>query len=118
MPPDLNVALDRSTDHKMYVVEIHPVTNPIVINKLHAWEVKVKTAAGVAVSNSNIEVSGGMPQHGHGFPTHPEVTTALGDGRYLLDGMKFSMSGWWQIALKIASPAGTDTVTFNTIIAQ
>jgi hypothetical protein len=59
-----------------------------------------------------------MPQHGHGFPTHPKVTKELGDGRYLLEGMKFSMSGWWEIKLKIESAVGTDNITFNTVISQ
>ena len=36
-----------------------------------------------------------MPEHGHGFPTVPEVTEYLGDGKYLVEGLKFSMPGWW-----------------------
>ncbi|UUZ55295.1 FixH family protein [Massilia sp. H-1] len=57
-----------------------------------------------------------MPQHHHGFPTKPHVTEALGDGRYLLDGVKFSMTGWWQFKLKVESGSGSDLVVFNTVV--
>jgi hypothetical protein len=59
-----------------------------------------------------------MPQHGHGFPTQPKVTRELGDGRYLLEGMKFSMPGWWELKLKVDASSGADEITFNTIIAS
>ena len=58
-----------------------------------------------------------MPQHGHGLPTRPQVTRELADGTYLLEGMKFSMTGWWEIKLAIQSTEGSDKVTFNTVVA-
>ena len=57
-----------------------------------------------------------MPQHGHGFPTKPRVTREVEGGTYLLEGMKFSMTGWWEVKLNIQSPLGQDKVTFNTIV--
>jgi hypothetical protein len=57
-----------------------------------------------------------MPQHGHGLPTQPRVTEELGDGRYRLDGMKFSMTGWWEMKVKIDAAPGKDQVTFNTVL--
>jgi hypothetical protein len=39
------------------------------------------------------------------------------DGTYLLEGMKFSMTGWWEIKLAIQSAEGNDKVTFNTVVA-
>jgi hypothetical protein len=58
-----------------------------------------------------------MPQHGHGLPTKPQVTKELEDGTYLLEGMKFSMTGWWEIKLAIEAAEGADKVTFNTIVS-
>ena len=55
----------------------------------HGGEVRLRSAVAA------ITVDGGMPQHGHGFPTRPRVTRDLDDGTYLLEGMKFSMTGWW-----------------------
>lgn len=57
-----------------------------------------------------------MPQHGHGLPTQPRVTRELADGVYQLDGMKFSMTGWWEVKLAIDGPRGADKVTFNTVV--
>lgn len=118
VPDNLNLSLARVTNQSIYVVEVRSLIDPIVINKMHAWEITVRTPSGEPVTNAYIKVGGGMPQHGHGFPTQPEVTRELGNGRYLLEGMKFSMSGWWELQLDVSSKFGTDKVTFNTIIEQ
>ncbi|MCY1210813.1 YtkA-like protein [compost metagenome] len=120
MPPPsgLNLSLDRPTAHDKYHVTIYPPSDPIAINKLHAFEIRLRSPSGAAVSGARISIDGGMPQHGHGFPTRPRVTRELGGGRYLLEGMKFSMPGWWEIKLRIDGASGTDEVTFNTIIAS
>lgn len=117
-PTGLDLSLKRPTEQNRYVVEVQSLANPIAINKMHAWEARVKLPSGEPVSGAGIKVDGGMPQHGHGYPTQPRVTKELGEGRYLIEGMKFSMSGWWELTLHIASPAGADKVTFNTIVAQ
>lgn len=116
VPDNLNLALDRPTDRNTYQIELHSLADPIEINKIHAWEIKVRNPTGEAVTNARIDVDGGMPQHGHGFPTQPKVTRELGDGRYLLEGMKFSMPGWWEIKLNVTSSLGADNVTFNKVI--
>lgn len=115
-PTDLNVLMDRKTNQNRYQVNLHAPAEPIAINKLHAWEIQLRTLSGAAVKGADIGVDGGMPQHGHGFPTQPRVTRELNDGRYLLEGMKFSMPGWWQIKLKVKAGSGEDEVTFNTVI--
>ena len=56
-----------------------------------------------------------MPEHGHGLPTAPKAQS-LGGGRWVIEGMKFSMPGWWVIDLTIAGGGGTDTVRFNYIL--
>lgn len=116
-PSGLDVATTRSTDRQRYVVALQPLEDAIVINRLHAWQITVRTPAGEPVSHAQIAVDGGMPQHGHGLPTAPQVTQELGEGRYLLEGMKFSMTGWWEIKLRIESARGVDQVTFNRVIS-
>jgi len=117
-PTGLDLALTRpSADHK-YVVTLQPPARQAAINQLHAWQVRLASPAGVPVTNARIKVDGGMPQHGHGLPTRPQVTRELPDGGYLIEGMKFSMTGWWEIKLAIDGPAGADRVTFNTVVAE
>jgi len=117
-PSGLDLSLDRPTAQEKYRVAIHPLAEPIAINKIHAWEIRLRTPSGEAVTGAKIGVGGGMPQHGHGFPTQPRVTKELGNGRYLLEGVKFSMPGWWEIKLAVDAPFGGDEVKFNTIITS
>ena len=58
-----------------------------------------------------IGVSGGMPEHGHGFPSLPLATESLGAGDYLIEGVEFNMEGLWQIVLRLDGP-DTDRVRF------
>jgi hypothetical protein len=115
-PSGLDLSADRVSTHEKYRVAVHSLANPAPINQMHAWEIQLRTPAGEPISGARISVAGGMPQHGHGFPTQPRVTRELGDGRYLLEGMKFSMPGWWEIKLKVDAAPGVDEVTFNTIV--
>jgi hypothetical protein len=116
-PQDLDLSLTRLTTQKKYVVAIHPLAEPIAINQMHNWEVKVTSPTGEPVLHAQIDVDGGMPQHGHGLPTQPRVTQELGGGRYLVEGMKFSMTGWWELKLGVQSAGVSDKVTFNKVIA-
>ena len=116
MPDDLDHALERPTDAGLYVAAIEPVDSPVTVGPMHAWTVRLTEADGTPIETAAIEIDGGMPQHGHGLPTAPAVTGTLGDGRFLIEGMKFNMPGWWEIDLAIDGPAGADTVTFNLVL--
>ncbi len=117
-PQDLDLSLSRPSDEKRYVVTLQPPPSPAAINQMHAWQLKLTSPAGAPVVQARIRVDGGMPQHGHGLPTRPQVTRELPGGTYLIEGVKFSMSGWWEIKLDIDGPAGADRVTFNTVVAE
>ncbi|UGQ49136.1 FixH family protein [Massilia endophytica] len=117
-PPALDLSLSRATAPHGIRAEIKPLTEPVPLQKLHAWELKLSTPDGQPVTGARITVDGGMPQHHHGLPTQPRVTKDLGNGRYLIEGVKFSMSGWWEIKLAIEGPNGTDKVTFNLVLPE
>jgi hypothetical protein len=117
-PSNLDVSLTRPTLDHTFVVTLQPPATPVAINQLHSWQVRLATPAGTPIAHARIRVDGGMPQHGHGLPTRPQVTQELADGTYLIEGMKFSMTGWWEIKLAIDSAEGTDQVTFNTVVTE
>ena len=52
----------------------------------------------------------------HGLPTSPKATASLGQGRYRIEGVKFNMTGLWELKLAITAPAGEDKVTFNLML--
>ena len=85
----------------------------IPVNKMLSWKLKVETADGQVVKDAEITVTGDMPEHGHGLPTEPKVTKNFGDGTYLVEGIKFSMPGWWIMNFTIKAGGKTETVTFN-----
>jgi hypothetical protein len=116
LPEDLDTSTTKSTEQELFTVAVSSEQDPLVLNEIHSWIIHVSSEEGQAVENATIEVGGGMPQHNHGFPTEPEVTTELGGGDYLLEGMKFSMGGWWELTLTIKADGVSDSVTFNIVI--
>ena len=73
-PDDLDLALTHATAEKHFVVTLQSPVTPAAINQIHSWQLRVSSPTGVALNNLRIAVDGGMPQHGHGYPTRPAVT--------------------------------------------
>lgn len=115
-PKNLDLSLAKKSASGVYQVELLPPAQAPAINQMHSWKVKLATAEGVPVRGAKFLVDGGMPQHGHGLPTQPRVTREMEAGTYALDGMKFSMTGWWEMKLAIDGPQGADKVTFLSLI--
>ena len=115
-PKDLDLSLRHPSAQGRYLVQMERPTATPAVNQIHAWQIKVSSPNGAPVRNARIAVDGGMPQHGHGLPTRPQVTREVADGTYLMEGMKFSMTGWWEIKLAIQAAEGSDTVVFNIVV--
>lgn len=115
-PAGLDLTLQQSSRQGKFVVRMEPPATGPAVNQMHAWQVRLSAPGGAPVSQAIIAFEGGMPQHGHGFPTKPRVTHELSPGVYALEGMKFSMTGWWDMRLAIRAGDTTDTVVFNVIV--
>lgn len=115
-PESLDTATTQLSDQGTFNVSYSSSLTPIRINQIHAWTVHVETADGQLSDQVEIKVDGGMPQHGHGLPTQPEVTQDLGNSDFLVDGMKFNMPGWWTVTFHITADGQSDSVTFNLIV--
>ena len=115
-PKDLDLSLRHASSQGRFQVEMQPPAEGPAINQIHAWQVKLAASDGAPVSRATIAFDGGMPQHGHGFPTRPRVTRELEPGVYALEGMKFSMTGWWDMRLAIQAGDVADTAVFNVIV--
>ncbi|EYD74270.1 auxin-binding protein [Rubellimicrobium mesophilum DSM 19309] len=116
VPSDLDLSREKATEAGLYMAAVAPVEEPVTVGPMHAWTVTLTDRDGAPLDGARITVDGGMPQHGHGLPTSPAVTQDLGGGRYLIEGMKFNMPGWWELDLSIEGPAGTDSVTFDLVL--
>lgn len=117
-PAQLDVATTRTSEAGLYQVTYTGSLTPVPINQIHTWTLHVENAAGQPVENAVITVGGDMPQHGHGLPTEPQVTQALGNGDYLVEGMKFQMGGWWVVEFVITADGQTDKVSFNLRLSK
>jgi hypothetical protein len=106
----------RMSQQGIYRVSYHSKVEPIPLNRIHSWTLHLETADGEAVDDARIAVYGGMPVHRHGFPTAPRVTQGLGDGNYLVEGLKFSMIGHWEVWLNIRSGGQTDKAVINVVL--
>ena len=111
--PERDYSTTRQSDNGLYIMTIQPSQDPIPINSIHTWKLHVETPSGEVVENATITVDGDMPEHGHGLPTQPKVTQHLGNGDYLVEGVKFQMTGWWVMDFDVTMDGQTDHVQFN-----
>lgn len=118
VPADLDTSTELVSSQGLYRVSYTPQPVEFSANQIHSWILHVETVDGIPVENAEIRVDGDMPRHGHGLPTVPQVTKYLGDGDYLVEGMKFHMPGWWYAEFDITANGKTDKVTFNFILEK
>ncbi len=87
------------------------------LNELHAWSVRLSAPDGRPLSGAQLAVEGAMPAHGHGLPTQPQAAPSQDEGVYLVEGVRFNMSGHWTLTLNIEAGGQRDRVTFDLQVA-
>lgn len=83
------------------------------IGKYQQWRLTLLDTNEQAVFPAQIRIGGGMPAHGHGLPTQPQISAYLGDGAYLIEGMKFTMAGDWIMLFEVDSAEFSTQVQFD-----
>ena len=112
--PDLSRS--KTTVNGLFVVTIGPQSGVVQIGRSQSWQLRLRTKAGAPVEYAAIDISGGMPTNKRLLPTSPQVAAYLGQGRYRIDGVMFSIRGWWQLRLTMSAAHGSDTVVFNIVL--
>jgi hypothetical protein len=115
-PDDLDLSLAKKSATGLYSVSLTPEQAPIRKGVPQSFILTVTMADGKPVDVSRIGIAGGMPDNGQGLPTEPQVTAALGGGKYRVAGVEFARSGWWQLSFTIDAPPGRDDVDFNIVL--
>ena len=105
-------ATEQTSAHGAFVVS-YKTDAGIPIGRLHSWTLHVARTDGTPVTDAVIAVDGDMPEHRHGLPTKPRVTRHLGNGDYLLEGVKFQMGGWWVMDFDVTAAGRSERVRFN-----
>ncbi|MBN9253014.1 MAG: FixH family protein [Mesorhizobium sp.] len=111
--PSVDLARSKPTANGLFVATIRPDGPEPTVGPIGTWILAVTKPDGTPVSGATITVGGGMPQHNHGFPTQPQVSTAPDPGQYRIEGVKFSMPGLWEMRLIIEAGTERDEAFFN-----
>jgi YtkA-like protein len=111
--PQRDYASERLSEQGAYRVYYKTDGAVIPIKQLHSWTLHIARPDGTPVTDATVAVDGDMPEHRHGLPTRPRVTRHLGNGDYLVEGVKFQMGGWWVMEFTIASGGRSDIARFN-----
>ena len=114
--PAIDTATTRLSDDGHFKVSIASRAEAVSINQMEVWELTVVDEAGKPVEGAAITIDGRMPEHGHGLPTAPRVTKDMGGGNYLVEGVKFNMTGRWQLTFGIDNGQCKDKVVFNLVL--
>lgn len=110
---DTSHSVTQVTNDKKYITKLFSNLFPLKTGKVHSWILEVRTTDGKPLEKAKIYVHGGMPIHRHGFPTRPRVTKYLGEGKYLIEGVKFSMSGEWEMRFNIKEETKRDRAVYK-----
>ena len=94
-----------------YAVEIKIDKNPPVVGD-NNMEIEIKDAAGKYVTDAKVKVEYSMPAM-PGMPAMNYKTDAELKGNEYKTRMNLSMSGAWNVAVKITRGGKTTTVKFN-----
>ncbi len=101
------------TKNRIFEVTLGPQDGPIRINTVQKWIVSIQDASGRKIHSANVQIDGGMRGHGHGLPTQPQITENLGEGRYLIEGLRLNMVGAWTLMIGVELLERRDVATFE-----
>lgn len=107
----LAFAGDEKSDEGSLLISFAQPLYELGLHQINDVSFTISTSEGVPVSGLKLDVQGGMPGHGHGFPTSPYVEEQEG-GTYTLRGISFSMRGEWLLVIKVSNE-GTTTDQFT-----
>lgn len=112
-----SLLLSAATEPPGLRITMHSQLTPIPLNQMHNWIIDIKpddsTVSIEVLPHAVISISGGMPSHNHGLATSPQITEYLGNGQYLLEGVRFHMAGEWTLQLQIELDQNTYTALLN-----
>ena len=94
-----------------YIVEVRLDKNPAVVGN-NSIEIEVKDASGQYVTDAKVKVDYTMPAM-PGMPAMNYKADAALSGQKYAAKMNLSMSGSWNVAVKITKGGKTSTVKFN-----
>lgn len=112
----LDLSRTRESRLQRYRLTVLERPEQIALQEFHSWLLHIEDRDRHAVTGAALSVSGGMPQHGHGLPSRPRVQEQASAGDYRIDGLQFSMPGWWEVKVYVSRDRVEDMATFNVFL--
>lgn len=104
-------SLTKLTDNNLYSLEL-VIPDKHLSMGVNAIEIIVHHAKGGDVAQAELTVTPWMPGMGHGVMQKP-VVTERGGGLYSVDNVVLSMTGHWQLKVKVAKDGAEDSAIFD-----
>ena len=104
-------SLTKLTDNNLYSVEL-VIPDKHLKMGVNTVEIIVHHSAGGDVAQAELTVTPWMPSMGHGVMQKP-VVAERGGGLYSVENIVLSMTGHWQLQVKIAKDDKTDSAVFD-----
>ena len=82
---------------------------------LNVLVLRLEDMEGNTLNGAQVSVTEYMPQHRHGSPSEP-VSEQLENGSYEVSGVEFTMPGYWELTIEIATGELEDTVRLDLCI--
>jgi cytochrome c peroxidase len=95
-----------------YFVVLRPAKLPVPINEWTDFAIEVRRRDGAPLELTELALDGGMPAHGHGLPTAPNVLRTERAGEFRATGVRFNMGGRWELRVLLIDGQGSDVATF------
>jgi hypothetical protein len=103
--------LTKLTDNNLYSLEIVIPEKHLKMG-VNTIEIIVHHSTGGDVSQAELTVTPWMPSMGHGVMQQP-VITERGGGLYSVENVILSMTGHWQLQVKVAKDDKVDSAVFD-----
>ncbi len=104
-------SLTKMTDNKLYTLEM-VIPEKYLTMGVNTVEIIVHNAEGDDVPQAALTVTPWMPSMGHGVMEKP-VVIERGGGLYTIENVVLSMTGAWQLKVKVSKDGGEDTAVFD-----
>ncbi len=114
--PNVNELPVRHSENGVFSLAAEPALKPVRLNAMHYWTLRLADAEANSISGATIAIDGGMPGHGHGLPTSPRVFPGEAPGEYVLKGLRFNMSGVWELKLDIDHGERSDRLLLQFVV--
>ncbi|HKQ71099.1 MAG TPA: FixH family protein [Polyangiaceae bacterium] len=92
-----------------YRVGLAPLSGPVEVGLTQSWVLWIHDPNDAPLARCKIKFDGWMPEHGHGLPTEPRVTQERSDGAYVVEGVRLSMPGFWELKVDVSGCGPSDT---------